>query len=143
MKRIICLLAVVLMIASVVYAAPKIKITAKSLPALKGTWEGMLGFGTMEGGGSSPVKFEILSDTVPVKAKVTITNVPSNVAQEFGLQAGLNVGESDEGLITSQGTLMFTGPQKNFFEFTSTGDKKASIWYVIRGLKGEANLKKK
>jgi hypothetical protein len=40
MKKIVCLIAVVLMIASVAFAAAK--ITAKDLPALKGTWTGML-----------------------------------------------------------------------------------------------------
>jgi hypothetical protein len=142
MKKIICLIAVVLLIASVAYAA-KTRITAKNLPTVKGTWEGQLGFGLMEGGGTSPFKLEILNDTVPVKAKVTITNVPANVATEFGLQSGQNVGESDEGVITSQGTLMWVGPQKNFFEFTLTGDKKGDVWYIIRGLKGEGSLKKK
>ena len=143
MKKIICLLAVVLMIASVVYAAPKMKITAKDLPGLKGTWEGILSFGTFGGGGTSPAKLGILNDTVPVNARITITNVPAVVASEFGLQSGQMVEGSDEGLITSQGTLMFVGPQKNFFEVTLTGEKKINIWYFYRGLKGEADLKKK
>jgi len=142
MKKIICLLAVVLMIASVVYAAPKMKITAKDLPGLKGTWEGILGFGMMEAG-TSPAKLEILNDTVPVKAKLTIDNLPSNIAAASGLTAGQMVGESDEGVITSQGTLMFVGPQKNFFEVTLTGKGKINIWYVYRTLKGEGDFSKK
>jgi hypothetical protein len=143
MKKIICLLAVVLMIASVVYAAPKMKITAKDLPGLQGTWTGMIGFGIMEGGGTSPAKLEILNDTVPVRAKITIDNLPSNVATETGLSAGQMVGESDEGVITSQGTLMFVGPQKNFFEVTLTGKNKINIWYVYRTMKGEGDFSKK
>jgi hypothetical protein len=142
MKKIICLLAVVLMIASVVYAAPKMKITAKDLPGLKGTWTGVIGFGMMEAG-TSPAKLEILNDTVPVKGKLTIDNLPSNIAAASGLTAGQMVGESDEGVITSQGTLMFVGPQKNFFEVTLTGKGKINIWYVYRTLKGEGDFSKK
>jgi len=72
MKKIICLVAVVLMIASVAFAAGKMKITAKDLPGLKGTWEGVVSFGEFETGGTSPMKMEILNDAVPVKAKLTI-----------------------------------------------------------------------
>jgi len=145
MKKIICLLAVVLMIASVVYAAPKIKITAKDLPSLKGTWEGILSFGAMEQG-TSPVKLEILNDTVPVRAKLTITKVPDQLAQRLAITTGAGgqvVMESDEGALTTAGTIMFTGPQKNFLELTKTGDKKIGLWYYWMGLKGDADLKKK
>ena len=143
MKKIICLVVVVLMIASVAYAQKKMKITAKDLPALKGTWTGILSFGVMETGGTSPVTLEILNDSVPVKGRITVTNVPDFVASQYGLQTGKNVAESDEGLITSQGTIMWTGPQKNFFEATHTGEKKLSVWYFFKGMKGEASLKKK
>ncbi len=143
MKKIICLLGVALMIASVALAAGKMKIAAKDLPGLKGNWEGMLGFGITDIGGTSPVKLEILNDTVPVKAKLTVTNVPEGVANMFGLQAGKNEAESHEGLITSQGTIMWIGPQKNFFEVTLTGEKKINVWYYYRGMKGDGSLKKK
>jgi hypothetical protein len=93
--------------------------------------------------GTSPAKLEILNDTVPVKAKLTIDNLPSNIAAASGLTAGQMVGESDEGVITSQGTLMFVGPQKNFFEVTLTGKGKINIWYVYRTLKGEGDFSKK
>ena len=143
MKKIICLVVFVLMIASVVYAAPKMKIAAKDLPGLKGTWGGILSFGFVDIGGTSPVKLEVLNDSVPLKARITISNVPNSVATQFGLMAGQNVAESDEGVITSQGTLMFVGPQKNFFELTLTGEKKMNLWYFFKGMKGEADLKKK
>ena len=143
MKKIICLLLVVLMIGAVAYAAAKVKIAKKDLPALKGTCEGTIGFGLMEGGGTSPAKLEILNDTVPVKAKLTITNVPANVATEFQLPSGQNVAESEEGLITSQGTLLWVGAQKNFIELTMVSKDKVNVWYYVRGLKGEGDLKKK
>lgn len=111
MKKIICLVGIVLMIASVAFAAGKMKIAAKDLPGLKGTWEGMVSFGEFEVGGTSPMKLEILNDAVPVKAKLTVTNVPDQIAQRFGAQSGQNVFESDAGIITSQGTIMWGGSQ--------------------------------
>jgi hypothetical protein len=74
MKKIICIIAVVLLIASVVYAqkAKKAGITAKDLPALKGTYTGMLSWGEFEGGGTSACTLEILNDAVPIKGKLTV-----------------------------------------------------------------------
>ena len=143
MKKVICIIAVVLMIASVALAAKKTAINAKNLAGLKGTWTGMLSFGTFEGGGTSPVTLEILNDSVPVKAKLTVENVPEGVASMFGTPSGKYVGESDEGIITSQGTILWTGPAKNVFEVTLRDDKKLSVWYFFRGLKGDGTLKKK
>lgn len=142
MKRMICLIAVALMVASVALAAPAMKIAAKDLPGLKGTWEGMLGFGVTEQGGTSPAKLEILNDTVPVKVKFTITNVPEQIAKQVGGQAGQNVFEG-EGVITTQGTLFFTGPQKNFFEVSRIAKDKIHVWYIYNVLKGDGTLKKK
>jgi len=142
MKKIICLVAVVLMIASVAFAAGKMKITAKDLPGLKGTWEGVVSFGEFETGGTSPMKMEILNDAVPVKAKLTITNFPDVVGKMYGLMSGQNVFEADTGLISSQGTLMWVGPQGNVCELTK-GEKKLSVWYFYKGMKGTADLKKK
>jgi len=143
MKKIICLVAVVLMIASVAFAAGKMKFTAKDLPGLKGTWEGVVSFGEFETGGTSPMKVEILNDAVPVKAKVTITNVPELIAQKFGSQSGQNVFENDSGLITSQGTIMWAGAQGAGFFEVSKGENKVNFWYFFKGMKGDATLKKK
>lgn len=142
MKKIICLIAIALMVASVAFAAAKVKMTAKDLPGLKGTWEGILGFGMTEQGGTSPAKLEILSDTVPVKAKLTVTNVPDIVARQSGLQAGQNVFEG-EGVITTQGTLMFMGPQKNFVEVGLISKEKINVRYIYQSLIGDGDFKKK
>jgi hypothetical protein len=141
-KTFICVLAIALMIVSVAFAAQKMKITAKELPGLKGTWEGMLDFGLGASASSTPAKLEILNDTVPVKAKITLSNVPDDAARLMGIQSGSNVAESDDGVITSQGTIYWTGPQKNFFE-VSLGDKKLNGTYWFRGVKGSVTLKKK
>jgi len=142
MKKIICLLVVALMVASVAFAAAKVKMTAKDLPGLKGTWQGILGFGVTEQGGTSPAILEILSDTVPVKAKFTVTNVPDIVAQRTGLQGGQNVFEG-EGVITTQGTLMFIGPQKNFVEVGLISKEKINVRYIYQSLSGDGDFKKK
>jgi len=145
MKKIVCLVVVFLMVAAVAIAAKKMKITEKDLPGLKGTWVGILSFGGMEAG-TSPAKLEILNDTVPVKSRLTVEKIPHQLVSHWGIQAspgGEAVAESDDGVITTQGTLMWTGPAKNFFEVTLMDNKKLSLWYFFRGLKGDATLKKK
>jgi len=74
MKKIACLVGIVLMIASVVYVAET--ISDKNLPGLKGTWEGMLSWGTVAQAGNSSAKLEILNDVVPVRMRLTLSNVP-------------------------------------------------------------------
>jgi hypothetical protein len=147
MKKIVCLIAVVLMIASVAFAAAqkKMMISEKDLPGMKGTWAGILGFGyspTRELY-TSPAKLEILNDTVPVKAKLTVQDLPQQVAQLVGLMSGQNVFETDEGVITTQGTLMFPSPEKYFFEVTLTGKGKINVWYIFKICKGEGDFTKK
>jgi hypothetical protein len=143
MKKMICLVVVVLMIAAVAIAQKKTAITAKDLPALKGTYTGILSFGLMEGD-TSPCTLEILNDTVPVKAKLTIDNVKDQLASRLGIQGGKKVGENDDGALTSQGTIMFTGAEaKNFFEVSSAGAKTIKVYYYFRGLRGDGTLKKK
>jgi hypothetical protein len=141
-KKIICLLAVVLMIASVAYAAGKMKFTAKDLPGLKGTWEGIVSFGEMEMA-TSPMTLEILNDAAPLKAKLTVRNVPDQVAQQFGAQSGQNVFENDGGVLTSQGTIFWSSPQGTGFFEISKGENKVNFWYFSKGLKGSGSLKKK
>ena len=145
MKKIICLVVVILMIAAVAYAAKKVAITGKNVASLKGTWTGVMSFGVFAGGSlSSPCTLEILNDAPPLKAKMTLANVPQEVATQFGGgQAGPRSAENDDGTITSSGTVVWTGAEKNFFEVTLMDNKKLSLWYFFRGLKGDATLKKK
>jgi len=142
MKKIICVLGVALMIASVAFAAGKMKITAKDLPGLKGTWEGIVSFGEFEAA-TSPMKLEILNDAAPLKAKVTITNIPQGVANQFSVPSGQNVLENDGGVLTSQGTIFWASPQGTGFFEISKGDNKLHFWYFAKGIKGDATLKKK
>jgi len=143
MKNIICLVLALLMIAAVAIAAKKMVITEKNLSGLKGTWEGILSFGEFDAGTSS-VKLEILNDSVPVKARLTIWKVPDQLAIRLGASSGQQVFEFDDGTITSQGTLMWVGAAaKNFFEVSLTSEKKLEAWYYYKGMKGDATLKKK
>ncbi len=141
MKKIICLIAVVLLIASVVYAQKRTPMAAKDVAGLKGTWEGILSFGKMEGG-TSPAKLEILNDSLPLKAKLTVVNIPDQLATRLGLTTGQHVAESDDGTLTSQGTIIWTGPERNFVEIAKAGSK-ISLNYWYKGLKGDATLSKK
>jgi hypothetical protein len=144
MKKIICLIAVVLMIASVAIAQKKGGITAKDLPALKGTYEGRVTFGIQVEAATSAAKLEILTDAVPVKARLTIDDIPGQIAGQLGLMSGKNVFENDDGVITTAGTVMFTGKSpKNFFEVSDAGAKKVKCLYYFQGLRGDALFNKK
>lgn len=144
MKKIICLIVIALMIASVALAQQKVKIAAKDLAGMKGTWAGRLGFGFgMQEIYTSLAKLEILNDTVPVKAKLTVENVPQQVVDYVGGMSGQMVFENDEGVITTQGTLMFPSPEKYFFEVTLTDKGKINLWYIYKTCKGEGNFTKK
>ncbi len=143
MKKIICLIVIALMVASVALAAAI--ITAKDLPGLKGTWVGSLHFGTIaEEGGSSACTLEIFNDTVPVRGKLTLWSVSDAVASYVGLMGGKNEFDLDEGQLTSQGTIYWSGgPEKKTFEVSMGSGKKLNATYWFRSLKGSAILQKK
>ncbi len=143
MKKIICIIAVVLLIASVVCAQKKAAvITLEDLPGMKGKWSGVLGFGTPIEGGSSPATLEILNDSVPVKTKLTIENMPAVLTAEAGLTSGTNVFDEADGVINTKGTILCTGPL-GYFEIIKLADKKITVTYWYRGLKGDGVFTKK
>lgn len=143
MKKIICIIAVVLLIASVVYAQKKaVKITPKDLPEMKGTWSGVLGFGQPIEGGSSPATLEIVNDSAPVKTKLTIENMPAVLTAEAGLVSGTNIFNEADGVINTKGNILCTGPL-GFFEIIKLADKKIMVTYWYRGLKGDGTFTKK
>ena len=144
MKKIICLAAVVLMVVSVAFAAGKMKIAAKDLPGLKGTWTGMLDFGMIgDQVASSNCTLEILNDKVPVQAKLTVLNVPDYIAPHLGIMSGRNEFNLDEGQITSHGTIFWLSNEKNVFEVSRGREKYLDATYWYRTIKGTALLKKK
>jgi hypothetical protein len=103
----------------------------------------MLSWGTFEGGGSSACTLEILNDAVPVKGKLTISSVPKTVSELVGISTTPEPMTSEDGTLTTQGTIMFTGPAKNFLEISKSGEKKIKVYYYFRGMKGDGILTKK
>jgi hypothetical protein len=136
MKKIIFLSAIALLCASMVFAAG---ITKKDLAGLKGTWSGEV---SSVGGQGCVANLEIMNDTVPVEAKITVSNIPMQTQKDYNVQATF-LGESKNGKLTSAGTIMFTGGADNFFEISSVKDGKMSGWFFINGLKGSFGGKKK
>jgi hypothetical protein len=144
MKKVICLAVVVLLIAAVAFAAAKkVPITEKNLKSVKGTWEGTLSYGLyfVETG---PVTLEILTDTVPVKGKVTL-DVPQTVASQYAVQSGKQTKENPDGKLTPQGTILWTGggAANHSVEAWLTDDNKLHLFYYFMGMKGDASLTKK
>ena len=135
MKKIGLLVIALMMVASVAFAQ---NITPGDLKDLKGTWIGVLSF---QIGANCPAELVILNDTVPVKAKLTISMVPDQIAQQTGLKGDRNDFSNDDGKITTQGSLMFAG-NKNFMEFSLKRDKLDG-WFYYNGARGDLLLHKK
>ena len=135
MKKIVCVVGIVMLFASMVFAAG---ISKKDLAGLKGTWEGRAS-GTAA---TVNAKLEIMNDVEPVQAKLTLSNLPGEAKREYGLSDPVT-GESNDGKITSAGTIMFTGAN-GFFEITKIGkDNKLSGWGYFKGFKANISVTKK
>ena len=91
---------------------------------------------------------EINNDTVPIKGKIILYNVPQKIADIFpgvAIPAGNNITiDFVNGEISSQGTLIGQSG-KNFLELTLlAGEKmKMSGWFYYYGIKGTMDLTKK
>ena len=151
MKKIICLVGISVLLISIAFVgcAPtqKTMITKSNLPALKGKWEGWTVFSTFQ---ANPVltTMEIDNDTVPIKGRINLFNLPQKVADNFPgvpLSAGNNITmDFANGEISDQGTLIGqTG--KNFLELTLLAGEKMKMngWFYYYGSKGTVELTKK
>ena len=136
MKKLVCVVGIVMLVASMVFAAG---ISKKDLANLKGTWEGTA---TGAGGGSVKATFEIMNDTEPLQGKLILSNIPMTAQREYNVPGGTLTGESKDGKITSAGTIMFTGGN-GFFEIESIKDNKLKGWGYFGGLKANITAKKK
>ncbi|HVP78411.1 MAG TPA: hypothetical protein VMV04_10980 [Thermodesulfobacteriota bacterium] len=137
MKKITSLIVIVLMVASVAFAAAQKKmIGEKDLPGLEGTWEGMLDLGMRSGLENCPAVLTIENDTVPVKMKLTVRNIDPSKASLLGMLT-TETFEADNGVITTEGTLRWTNPamgQGSSFEVSKgRRDKILNVSYSIRG----------
>jgi hypothetical protein len=150
MKKRICLVGICLLLVSVALlscAPAKTVITKSHLPTLRGKWQGWTTFSSFQG---IPIltTMEIDNDTVPVKGKITLDNLPNPVAVLFppdAVTAGGNVTiDFKNGMISDQGTLIgHTG--QNFLEFTLYAGEKMKMngWFYYNGSKGTVELNKK
>jgi hypothetical protein len=142
MKKIALVAGIVMLLASMVFAAG---IKKGDLASLKGTWEGRAY--TTQADGS--MKLEILNDTEPIQGKATITNIDKLRVSDAPTWSGDRYeGQSDNGVITNKGTLMFTGQGGNVFEITSLSkDKSGKMtlggWFFGKGARVDFSLKKK
>ena len=136
MKKIVCVVGIVMLFASLVFAAG---ISKKDLAGLKGTWEGTASAGA--GGGSVKATLEIMNDTEPLQGKLTFTNIPQGARTTYRIDETVT-GESNDGMITSAGTIMFTG-SNGFFEITSIKDNTLKGWGFFKGFKANITAKKK
>ena len=148
MKKITCLIVIALMVASVALAAewPRRKITAEDLAALKGTWVGSMDFGMGDGrGDATACTLEILNDTVPVQAKLTLSNVQRFQAEGAGIWEGRNEFDLNDGQLTSQGTLLWISPEAEQYKLavSMSSEKKLNATYSFRTKSGTVVLKKK
>jgi len=151
MKKVICLAGIGVLLVSMAFVscAPvqKTIITKSNLSTLKGTWEGWTVFSTFQ---ANPVltTMEIENNTVPIKGKINLFNLPQKVADNFPgvpLSAGNNITiDFANGEISDQGTLIGqTG--KNFLELTLLAGEKMKMngWFYYYGSKGTVELTKK
>jgi hypothetical protein len=153
MKKVICLVGVGLLFISMVLVGcaslqlQKTAITKSNLSTLKGTWSGWTTFRSFS---SNPVltSMEIDNDTVPVKGKITLQNLPSGVAALFpaDVKTADNsvIIEFANAHISDQGTLIGTTGQ-NFLELTLLVGEKTKMdgWFYYYGGKGTVTLTKK
>jgi hypothetical protein len=151
MTKVICIGAVGVLLVSIAFVScspvQKTVITKSNLSILKGTWEGWTVFSTFQ---ANPVltRMEINNDTVPIKGKINLFNLPQKVADNFPgvpLSAGNNITiDFANGEISDQGTLIGqTG--KNFLELTLLAGEKMKMngWFYYYGSKGTMELTKK
>jgi hypothetical protein len=142
MKKVVLLIAVALLVVSVGLAvAQKKGWTEKDLAGLKGMWEGTLDFGTFDVA-TAPASLEIMNDKVPLKGKLTVKNVPTAVASNLGIMSDGTM-QGDNGVLSTQGTIIWTGPAGGSLEIGPGGEKKIKAEYWFRGVRGHALFKKK
>jgi hypothetical protein len=167
MKKIPCLIAVLLLLAEAIIAGcataqtTKTTLTKDNLPILQGRWEGPAVFGV---GARTTLILDIYNNSLPLRGKISIQNIPKDAANIFpdGFEGSGWESYFDTGTITDKGGLIITGRGGNFGEFTLIegkskdslieGKSKASQdsliegeseldgWFSLWGAKGTATL---
>ena len=155
MKKISCLIAVLLLLVEAIIAGSATVpttttiLTKDNLPILEGRWEGSIVFAE---GVHPTVTLDIYNDSLPLKGKVSIQNIPREAANFFpgGFEGTGWESYFDTGTITDKGGLIIRGRGGNFGEFSLIeGKSKRSVlegeseldgWFYLWGAKGAATL---
>ena len=155
MKKISCLIAVLLLLVGAIIAgcatAPTTMtiLTKNNLSILEGRWEGSAVFAR---GVHTTITLDIYNDSLPLKGKISIQNIPREAANIFpgGFEESGWDSYFDTGTITDKGGLIIRGRGGNFGEFSLIeGESKRSVlegeskldgWFYLWGSKGAATL---
>ena len=133
MKKIPCLIAVLLLLVEAIIAGcatvptTKTILTKNNLSILEGRWEGPAVFGV---GVRTTLILDIYNNSLPLRGKISIQDIPEGAANIFPDGFGGSGWESyfDTGTITDKGGLMITGRGGNFGEFSlKEGKSKDSL----------------
>ncbi len=124
-------------------------LTKNNLSILEGRWEGSAVFA---GGVHTTITLDIYNDSLPLKGKISIQNIPREAANIFsgGFEGSGWESYFDTGTITDKGGLIIRGRGGNFGEFSLIeGESKRSVlegeskldgWFYLWGAKGAATL---
>ena len=158
MKKVLCLIAVLILLVEAIIAecatvpTTTIILTRDNLAVLEGRWEGSAVFGE---GVYTTMTLDIYNDSLPLKGKVSIQNIPREAANIFpdGFEGSGWESYFDTGTITDKGGLMIKGRGGNFGEFplieseskrlVLEGESKLDGWFYLWGAKGAATLHKR
>ncbi|HVP76698.1 MAG TPA: hypothetical protein VMV04_02280 [Thermodesulfobacteriota bacterium] len=170
MKKIACLIAILLLLAEAIITGcataqrTKTTLIKDNLPILQGRWEGPAVFGV---GARTTLILDIYNDSLPLRGKIFIQNIPEDAANIFpdGFEGSGWESYFDTGTISDKGTLIITGRGGNFGEFTLVeGKSKDSLiegkskssqhslieaeseldgWFSLWGAKGTATLNRR
>jgi hypothetical protein len=158
MKKVLYLIAVLLLLVEAIIAGcatvptTRTILTRNNLPILEGRWEGSAVFA---GGVHTTVILDIYNDSLPLKGKVSIQNIPREAANIFpgGFEGSGWESYFDTGTITDKGRLIIRGRGGNFGEFSLIeseskrsvleGESKLDGWFYLWGAKGAATLHKR
>jgi len=155
MGKMLCLIAVLLLMVGVIIAGcatvstTKTILTKDNLSILEGRWEGSAVFAE---GVQTTVTLDIYNDSLPLKGNVSIQNIPTGAANIFprGFEGSGWESYFDNGAITDKGGLIIRGRGGNFGEFiliegrskrsVVEGESKLEGWFYLWGAKGAATL---
>jgi len=158
MKTIPCLISVLLLLVEAITAGcvtvpTTITILTKNnLSILEGRWEGSAIFAE---GIRTTATLDIYNNSLPLKGKVSIQNIPREAANIFpgGFEGSEWESYFDTGTVTDKGGLIIRGRGGNVGEFSLIeSESKRSViegesildgWFYLWGAKGAATLHKR